>query len=129
MLDLVHRLSDSYRIERIASIGLKDQILSLFKLGERNLLVITKNRTYTFSSGKIRKKVSLSPEMIASSHIYGLYKKHEICGSLVSSDQKFMALAVKDLSCDSYSLNIYDLQDVKMISEVSSTKQFEPNFS
>lgn len=127
VLDLVHRLSDSYRIERIASIGLKDQIINLFKLGERNLLVITKNRTYTFSSGKIRKRVSVSPEMIASSHIYGLYKKHEICDSLVSSDQRFMVLSVRDFTNDSFSLNIYDLQDVKMISEVSSTRQFEHN--
>ena len=109
VLDLVHRLSDSYRIERIASIGLKDQIINLFKLGERNLLVITKSRTYTFSSGKIRKRVSLSPEMIASSHIYGLYKKHEICDSLVSSDQRFIVLTVRDFSNDSFSLNIYDL--------------------
>ena len=77
---------------RIASIGLKDEILRLFKLGERNLLVLTKSRTYAFTSGKIRKKVNFNPEMIASSHIYGLYKKHEICGSLVSSDSKFMAL-------------------------------------
>ena len=76
VLDFIHRLSETFRIERIASIGLRDQILKLFKIGERNLLVITDNRTYTFSSGKIRKRVSLSPEMIASSHIYGLYKIH-----------------------------------------------------
>ena len=128
VLDIVHRLTDSFRVERVASIDNKEKVNKILKIGARHLMALTDKRAYTFKGAVSKKSQRFKPELVARSHIYGLYSKQEVVDSILSQDFRYLALVVKDTRTLIYSLSISDLNDPNMIDEVGNTQQLGYNF-
>jgi hypothetical protein len=114
-------------VERLTTIELKEPIKRILKMNERHMLAITNKRAYTFR-GVLRKLTKFTPELIASSHIYGLYQKQEIVDCNISKDYKYLLLVVEDIKSHKYYLTISDLEQPNMITEVSDSQQLGYTF-
>ena len=73
------------------------------------MLAVTNKRAYTFR-GAVKKLIKFTPELIASSHIYGLYQKQEIVDCSISKDYKYLLLVVEDTRNHKFYLTISDLK-------------------